>query len=290
MSQLPHDDKWGTVETIFAEYRELGQSDAWLYERIVEQSRSIPSHALQKPELNSATIAGTDPHVGPLLDNDYHGAYSTAPRECRDCSPLSGCPTPDTCLAIQAAYKAKYPVSAPSTTPQKSERVPICGTKGGTVSRAIWDEAWIAYAKKYGGSESQHKRLLNEGFYDSELDELRPGWRPVDQRITDLERELADANKRAHYEATWHNHYAIKEQTMPSAIALNATLPPKVEAKLREIKRILAIAFGNRKDGPIILAGSEQGYTHLYTTDHLLADLREILGANNTTDGGKQTP
>lgn len=28
-----------------------------------------------------------------------------------------------------------------------------------------------------------------------------------------LERELAGANRRAHYEATWHNHYALKEQS-----------------------------------------------------------------------------
>lgn len=83
---------------------------------------------------------------------------------------------------------------APSST-SSSERVPICGTKGtATVSRAIWDEAWLAYEKKYSGGEAQHKRLLREGFYAEELDMFRPGWRPVDQRIAALERELAEAN------------------------------------------------------------------------------------------------
>lgn len=69
-------------------------------------------------------------------------------------------------------------------------RVPVCGASPLTVSRAIWDEAWIAYAKKYGASrnERQHDRLLREGFYAQELDELRPGWRPVEQRIAELER------------------------------------------------------------------------------------------------------
>ena len=31
-----------------------------------------------------------------------------------------------------------------------------------------------------------------------------------------LERELAAANKRAHYEATWHNHYARLQQAAKS--------------------------------------------------------------------------
>ena len=77
----------------------------------------------------------------------------------------------------------------PSETP---ERVPVCGTSGLTISRAIWDEAWIVYAKIYGGPPSQHTRLLKEGFYAGELDTFRPGWRPVDQRITDLERRLLE--------------------------------------------------------------------------------------------------
>ena len=73
-----------------------------------------------------------------------------------------------------------------------AERVPVCGSRGAlTVSRAIWDEAWIAYAKQYGHTASQHARLLREGFYAEELDDLRPGWRPVDQRIVELERTLA---------------------------------------------------------------------------------------------------
>ena len=71
-----------------------------------------------------------------------------------------------------------------------SDRVPICGT-GLTVSRAIWDEAWIAYAKQYGHTTAQHDRLLRQGFYVEELDDLRPGWRPIDQRIAELEAQLA---------------------------------------------------------------------------------------------------
>lgn len=72
-----------------------------------------------------------------------------------------------------------------------SDRVPICGTREtATVSRAIWDEAWLEYAKRYGGDGNQHARLLGQGFYAGELDELRPGWRPIEQRIADLERDL----------------------------------------------------------------------------------------------------
>ncbi len=82
------------------------------------------------------------------------------------------------------------------TSPDK-DRVPICGTRGLTVSRAIWDEAWIAYVKRYGSGaqDRQHARLLAEGFYASELDDLRPGWRPIDQRIAALEGSLAEANR-----------------------------------------------------------------------------------------------
>ncbi len=77
------------------------------------------------------------------------------------------------------------------------DRVPICGTRGLTVSRAIWDEAWIAYVKRYGSGaqDRQHARLLAEGFYASELDDLRPGWRPIEQRIAALEGSLAEANR-----------------------------------------------------------------------------------------------
>lgn len=74
-----------------------------------------------------------------------------------------------------------------------ADRVPICGSRGtATVSRAIWDEAWIVYSEKYGGSESQHDRLLRQGFYAGELDDLRPGWRPVEQRITALQNKLTE--------------------------------------------------------------------------------------------------
>jgi hypothetical protein len=81
-----------------------------------------------------------------------------------------------------------------ATKPVTDDRVPICGSRSTlTVSRAIWDEAWHAYGKQYGFTESQHKRLLREGFYAEELDTLRPGWRPVDQALERLAREKDEA-------------------------------------------------------------------------------------------------
>ena len=69
--------------------------------------------------------------------------------------------------------------------------MPICGSHGITIPRAIWDEAWLGYGKTYPGSnsESQFYRLLNEGFYESELDSFRPGWRPVQTQLDTLARE-----------------------------------------------------------------------------------------------------
>jgi hypothetical protein len=88
-----------------------------------------------------------------------------------------------------------------ATKPVTDDRVPICGSRGTlTVSRAIWDEAWHAYGKQYGFTDSQHKRLLREGFYAEELDTLRPGWRPVDQALERLAREKAGANDTVAYE------------------------------------------------------------------------------------------
>lgn len=76
---------------------------------------------------------------------------------------------------------------------ESDNRVPVCGRRGLTVSRAIWDEAWLGYCKKYPGSgtDRQHERLLREGFYESELDSFRPGWRPVEQQIAGLEARIA---------------------------------------------------------------------------------------------------
>ena len=73
--------------------------------------------------------------------------------------------------------------------------VPICGSTGITIPRSIWDEAWISYAKKYGNSQSQHDRLLREGFYVEELDILRPGWGPTNQEIATLRAQLAAAQE-----------------------------------------------------------------------------------------------
>jgi hypothetical protein len=84
-----------------------------------------------------------------------------------------------------------------ATKPVTDDRVPICGSRGTlTVSRAIWDEAWHAYGKQYGFTDSQHKRLLREGFYAEELDTLRPGWRPVDQALERLAREKEEAERK----------------------------------------------------------------------------------------------
>ena len=84
-------------------------------------------------------------------------------------------------------------MTTPTPQSETPERVPICGLSSLTVSRAIWDEAWMAYAKQYGDSSGQHARLLKEGFYTGELDMFRPGWRPVEQRIAALERQLREA-------------------------------------------------------------------------------------------------
>jgi len=70
-------------------------------------------------------------------------------------------------------------------------RVPICGAPGATVDRAVWDEAWLAYSKAHRPEEYQYYRILNEGFYAEELDDLRPGWRPVEARIKELEARVA---------------------------------------------------------------------------------------------------
>ncbi len=81
---------------------------------------------------------------------------------------------------------------------ERKERVPICSTTL-TIPRSIWDEAWLAYGKKYAGSatRSQFFRLLNEGFYAQELDDLRPGWRPVAQQIVVLTEALEFCKARA---------------------------------------------------------------------------------------------
>jgi hypothetical protein len=72
----------------------------------------------------------------------------------------------------------------------RRENVPICGSAPLQIPRSLWNEAWIAYAKKYHPGASQYIRLLNEGFYASELDDLRPGWRPVAQEIERLRADL----------------------------------------------------------------------------------------------------
>lgn len=135
-------------------------------------------------------LASIPSHVAPI-DSTMYENLSLILAELQFLDEGSG-PNTAVALAIKAAEEIKRHRSAsvPPTTPQ-SERVPICGTnRTGTVSRAIWDEAWIASGKEYGYSDSQHKRLLGEGFYAQELDLFRPGWRAVDQRIEELERDL----------------------------------------------------------------------------------------------------
>lgn len=72
----------------------------------------------------------------------------------------------------------------------RKDMVPICGAPYAAVPRCLWDEAWLSYAKEYRPSRGQYARLLNEGFYASELDDLRPGWRPVDQELARLRAEI----------------------------------------------------------------------------------------------------
>lgn len=132
---------------------------------------------------------------------------------------------PDIYICKGCAEKARAPSSTSS-----SERVPICGTKGATVSRAIWDEAWIAYEKKYSGGESQHKRLLREGFYAEELDTFRPGWRPVDQRIAALEATLS-ATASAEVPAELFDGYAVYKE-LRSRDATGLSIPPEAVSEV----------------------------------------------------------
>src|SRR5216684_5196387 len=91
----------------------------------------------------------------------------------------------------EAKRKAAELVWRAQVVEKRKSRVPICGAPGATVDRAIWDEAWLAYAKAYRPDEHQYFRILNEGFYANELDDLRPGWRPVEARIKELEERVA---------------------------------------------------------------------------------------------------
>lgn len=86
-------------------------------------------------------------------------------------------------------------------SPEREKEVPVLGAKGLTIPRALWDEAWIAYCKEYSasGTVSQHERLLEQGFWISELDHFVPNWRPVAQelerrgkRIEALEERIKD--------------------------------------------------------------------------------------------------
>lgn len=72
----------------------------------------------------------------------------------------------------------------------RARDVPVIKGGGLTIPRAVWDEAWLAYAEKHHPDERQFYRILNEGFYVSELDDLRPGWRPVAREIQELRQKL----------------------------------------------------------------------------------------------------
>lgn len=119
-------------------------------------------------------------------------------------------------------------------------RVPICNSTE-SVSRAIWDEAWMAYEKRHGGGKSQHDRLLRQGFYAGELDEFRPGWRPVDLEILSLsaqvaaltkERDQAIAHDRQPYPTAWAYEQACKQ-----VAELRALLDtPEIEDFVKAVK------------------------------------------------------
>lgn len=77
---------------------------------------------------------------------------------------------------------------------------PIHG--GGSIPWSVAEDAYVAYAARYGDSQSLERLAERGGFGLGELDELVPGWRETDQLKGDvrrlrllLETLLAEAEK-----------------------------------------------------------------------------------------------
>ena len=74
----------------------------------------------------------------------------------------------------------------------RQEMVPICGSYPLTIPRHLWNQAWLAFTKKHRRELGEYTRILREGFYASELDDLLPGWRETDRLIKDLRQKLIE--------------------------------------------------------------------------------------------------
>lgn len=72
-------------------------------------------------------------------------------------------------------------------------RFPLLGGRG-SIPWSIAEEAYAEYARLYGSTQSLERLAQRGGFAPEELDELRPGWRPVAARISALETALREAD------------------------------------------------------------------------------------------------
>ena len=93
----------------------------------------------------------------------------------------------------------------------------------------------------------------------------KDGWELLRQHARQLERELVEANKRAHYEATWHNHYARSAgRTIPAKLAQRILEIVNYEGWQGEIFRTLQDAL---KCAPSHVAPMPMPVSR-YTVDH----------------------
>lgn len=66
----------------------------------------------------------------------------------------------------------------------ESKRFPILGTGGAvTISWELAEEAYLVYSKRFGHEQSLKRLAERGGFAPEELDQFRPGWRPIEQAL-----------------------------------------------------------------------------------------------------------
>jgi hypothetical protein len=103
----------------------------------------------------------------------------------------------------------------------------------------VAERAYSVYAGKYGTSQSLARLAERGGFAPGEMDEFLPGWREDCAAITDLRRQLAEAEQRCSAQAeairvleesartmqSWHPDAGLRERLARLEAALGSGCP-----------------------------------------------------------------
>lgn len=106
-----------------------------------------------------------------------------------------------TCIAAALRDAHERGVAAERERATKERRFPVMASRGpvavGSVPWSIAEEAYMVYAARYGNRQSLERLAERGGFSEGELDELRPGWRPVARELDELRAAIRTGTGRA---------------------------------------------------------------------------------------------